>query len=135
MTHSFAERVTIHSTLTIEHVMPQSWTENWKLPNQQTGYTFTQLETAAADDPIAIATERRNVAVQSIGNLTLLSQPLNSSVSNAAWPEKRLAIQEASLLPINAKLTSEITWDEGKIAERSRTLFTIAKELWPFVDL
>ena len=64
--------------LTIEHVMPQSWTEFWPLPHEPT--------------PDRIA--GRNAAVQTLGNLTLATNKLNPSMSNSAWPVKQKALNE-----------------------------------------
>ena len=64
------EAIALPAGLTIEHAMPQSWEENWPLP-----------EAVDADQ----AAEQRRLRVNRIGNLTLVTQPLNSSLSNAPW--------------------------------------------------
>lgn len=74
---------------------------------------------------------RRNAAVQTIGNLTILTQELNSSVSNSAWVVKRPELMKSSLLPINQMLHAHDAWDEEAIQARSETLFRLACEVWP----
>ena len=53
----------------IEHVMPRSWKANWPL---------------GGEDPVT-ATAARDRAVNTLGNLTLVTGPLNAAMSNAAW--------------------------------------------------
>src|SRR5207253_1945895 len=109
---------TLEGPLTVEHLLPQSWEEHWPLPDGSKGLTWLELTNAATDDPIAIATRERNRSLQTFGNLTVLTQPLNSSVSNSPWSTKRPAIMNASLLPINQQLHQANTWDENAIGKR-----------------
>jgi hypothetical protein len=66
-----------------------------------------------------------------MGNLTLLTQSLNSSVSNSAWAEKKEAILDASLLPISQRLRRYDTWNEESIAQRGKELLAEALKIWP----
>ena len=72
--------------------------------------------------------------IHTVGNLTLLTQALNSSVSNGPFMKKRPAIAANSELRLNARFQDhEITqWLEPEITERGRDLFVYAKGLWPF---
>lgn len=63
----------VPKTLSREHLLPQSWTRHWPLP--------------ADEDPV-VAKERRAERIHRLGNLTLTAAPLNSELSNAAWPRK-----------------------------------------------
>ena len=80
---------------------------------------------------------RRNRLKETIGNLTLLTQPLNSSVSNGPYQTKREALKDHSLLVLNREITKSESWDEDAIVSRSRNLFDTAKSLWslPKADL
>jgi hypothetical protein len=78
--------------------------------------------------------EARNRLLQTIGNLTILTQALNSSVSNSAWEIKAPALSQASLLPINLQLHGVKTWDEATIERRSDELFSRAIQTWPRLD-
>ncbi len=125
------EDVTIESPMTIEHLMPQSWHEHWLLPSGQRGLTQKQLEAASEDDSLVAATVARNAAVQTLGNLTIITQALNSASSNAAWAQKRPKLDLHAILPINRELSQQEVWDEAAIAKRGDALFERALKIWP----
>ena len=125
------EAISISGELTVEHVLPQKWHENWPLPDGSAGLATDMLWTAAKDDPRAVATRGRNVALQTLGNLTILTQALNSSVSNSQWSVKKPAVLQHSLLPINQQFHAATVWDEAAIAARSNDLLTRALKVWP----
>ncbi len=104
--------------LTIEHLMPVSW-DKWPLP-------------AGLDKEEA--TETRNGLVHTIGNLTLVTQRLNSRLSNATWPEKRTAIQKHAVLNLNSELVTKSAWDEDSIRARSRRMAELIAKCWPGPD-
>lgn len=124
------EAFTIDGPLTVEHILPQSWGEHWSLPDGTHGLTETELWDSPTDDPRAAATRRRDALLQTFGNLTLITQPLNSSVSNSPWAVKKPALLKASLLPINQQLYDVETWDETAIMSRSKRLFDRAICIW-----
>jgi hypothetical protein len=130
-----SEQVSIHSPLTIEHIMPQEWIEHWPLPDGSKGLTDAELwelsESSKDNEPRLQATRRRNALLQAFGNLTILTQELNSSVSNSSWKDKKTALLTASLLPINQQLQGAEIWDEAAIEKRSRDLFERAIKIWP----
>lgn len=128
---SKSEAITIHSALTIEHLMPQKWVEHWPLPDGKHGLSYEELEDADPKSPEAVATRRRNALIHSIGNLTILSQGLNSAVSNGPWKTKKPEVLKHSLLPINQLLQDQSEWTEDSIMERSKELFKVALKLWP----
>jgi hypothetical protein len=125
------ERITIDGALTIEHLLPQDWTEHWPLSSGVLGLTAHELRHADSEVPRVIATRTRETALQTIGNLTILVQALNSAVSNSAWPKKKLAILKSSLLPINQELHEYDKWDEKAIQKRGKKLFQRALNVWP----
>ncbi|KRF29470.1 DUF262 domain-containing protein [Phycicoccus sp. Soil802] len=111
--------------LTVEHVMPQAWEKHWSLPND--------------DDPLA--TDRRNAAVQTLGNLTLVTQSLNPAMSNGPWADtdaqaaglkegKKSALLH-SVLRLNGDLSKYAAWTEEAIAARGLELATRATRIWP----
>jgi hypothetical protein len=126
-----SEQISINSPLTVEHILPQNWLEHWPLPDGSKGLTQQELWDSQPGDPRADATRRRNTMLQTLGNLTILSQALNSSVSNSAWKDKKPALLGASLLPIDLQLHVVESWDETAIEERSKVLFERAVKLWP----
>jgi len=114
---SFSEQLEIKGGLTVEHVLPQAADEeNWPLPWNE-------------DESVAL--ERRYRLTQSLGNLTLLTQTLNSSVSNGPYFEKRPAIAEQSLLALNSYFQTQKSWGESAIVERGEVLATKAIAVWP----
>ena len=112
-----AEQPTVPTNLTIEHLMPVGWRrEEWPLP--------VGVDADAA-------TYERNTLIHSIGNLTLATQKLNSSMSNAPWNSKRDELQEHSVLLLNNGLLTRSTWDEETIRSRSRRVAELVSTRWP----
>ena len=107
------EKITINDELTIEHVMPQEWEENWPLP------------------PGHASEIAREAALHTFGNLTLLTQALNGSVSNGAYGTKRGEITAQSALRLNAYFQTVADWDEAAIALRGKDLLKLAIKVWP----
>jgi uncharacterized protein with ParB-like and HNH nuclease domain len=133
---SKTEGIRITTPLTVEHLLPQNWIQFWKLPNDQTGLSGMDLLLASADDATAAATRYRNMLLQTIGNLTIVTQPLNSAASNADWAIKKNELK-SSLLLINSELQGVNTWDEAAIKARSAALLARALNVWksPIVKL
>ena len=127
-----SEQVTVEGQLTVEHLMPQSWIAHWPLPDGSRGMTDEELSSARGDDRRSTATRKRNQALHTIGNLTILSPAANPWVSNRSWDEKRPKILSTSLLPINpGSLHDAETWDECAIKQRGEDLFKRALAIWP----
>lgn len=115
-----AEQISVPKNLTIEHLMPVGWREReWPLP-----------EDADRD----ASTYQRNTLIHSIGNLTLVTQKLNSSMSNDAWNSKKEELQEHSVMLLNNELLSQLTWDEEAIRDRSKRMASLVAERWPGPD-
>jgi hypothetical protein len=107
--------------LSVEHLLPQKGT--------LTDYPFgasMPLETGET------AERCRSRLIHTIGNLTLLTQELNSSVSNGAFPGKSKAIAADSDLRLNAWLRAGPirTWSEASILSRGEELFQTASQIW-----
>ena len=128
---SKTEVIKVEDPLSVEHILPQGWIPNWPLPNGSKGIDEFGLFELKDDDETGTQTRTRNHLVQTIGNLTLVRQELNSSLSNSAWPEKRKHISEYSLLPINLPLQMSDQWNEEKILARASALFAKALLIWP----
>jgi hypothetical protein len=125
------EPVSIEGALTVEHIMPQGWVEHWPLEDGSVGMDQSELMRAEDGDQRAIKSRIRYAALQTIGNLTILTQALNSSISNGPWKQKRPELLSHSLLPINLQLRNAEVWDEAAIENRSNDLFKRALNLWP----
>jgi hypothetical protein len=122
---SFAEQPSV------EHIMPQDWVANWHLPDGSKGLTPVDLFQVPDSDHRSVATRKREAAVQTLGNLTILSASLNSAQSNYGWKQKRPAMMKHSLLPINQSLSDLEVWDEAAISKRGVELFKRALNIWP----
>jgi uncharacterized protein with ParB-like and HNH nuclease domain len=103
----------------LEHLMPKKWENNWgKLSNQE--------------DKI-----KRNRKLLTLGNLTIITQALNSTIRDANWTIKRkgkgdkkgLNTYSAGLETISSYLTFD-EWNEQTISERAEFLYNKAKEIW-----
>ena len=114
-----AESREVPGNLHIEHVMPQAWHLNWPLPDDVAG----DGETVA----------KRDRAIHTIGNLTLVNSRLNSSLSNAPWGSKRKTLADHSVLFLNKRLVNEgpEVWDETAIERRAKWLHEQAVKVWP----
>ncbi len=118
------EEIEIKSTLTIEHIMPQSWSANWPISG------FEHLEPGEFDPEFAALQAARSAAVNKLGNLTLLTHALNSSVSNGSYSVKMPAVRSNSSLALNRDLNNFDDWNESTIAERGESLFNVARKIW-----
>jgi Protein of unknown function (DUF1524) len=100
--------------------------------NGNRGVTLFEMfdKSRGADD--VEATEKRNRAKHTFGNLTLLTQPLNSSVSNSAFEIKRPEILKNSALALNRYFHDQQNWDEARITVRGEALFTHTFGKWPY---
>ncbi len=118
----WAEDSSVPKWLAIEHIMPQGWQQNWKLPDD-------------VEDE-APATDARNYIIHTLGNLTLTSKKLNSRLSNAPWDRKQEVLGEHSVLRLNRTLLTDApdVWDEAAIDERARLLCATAIRVWPHAD-
>ena len=114
----------------IEHVMPQSWQDHYPL-----------------DEDTEESRAERKLALDRIGNLTLISGRLNQSYQNAQWNDdaeqfsptdrktwgKRRHLKSHSNLRLNTDLLEHAANDfsENHIAMRSERLAEYALALWP----
>jgi hypothetical protein len=116
------EAIILSGKLTVEHLLPQK--------GMLSDYPFAEeMPLEKGED----AERCRSRLIDTIGNLTLLTQELNSSVSNGAFAGKSKAIAADSDLRLNAWLRSDpITeWSEESIVARGEELFQTASLIWP----
>ena len=116
-----AEKISLdRSGISIEHLLPQ------KARQDLYPYHSTSLKREGENEK-----DFRERIIHTIGNLTLLTQKLNSSISNGAFDEKMKEIAEHSILPLNKKLNGKKLWDEESIKNRGEQLFENALKIWP----
>jgi Protein of unknown function (DUF1524) len=121
---SKVEAVTVPKDLSIEHVMPQSWEENWPLPATLTAEERVEAEAARA------------AKLNLVGNLTLVTPAHNSALSNAAWRAKQKELNLHSKLLLNGRLIDEYpdVFDEAAINARAAFLADRIISIWPGPD-
>lgn len=119
-----SEVVEIKSDLTLEHIMPQKWQTNWPISSYE-----HESEGFFSPEHIALRSARDG-RVHTIGNLTLLTQSLNTSVSNGAFSTKMPALRAQSALVLNRDLQNYPDWNESTITTRGAALLVVACDLW-----
>ena len=77
---------------------------------------------------------RRDHLLQSIGNLTLVTSPLNSKMGNRPFLKKRKALRKHSDLKLNKEICREEDWNVNVICERSERLTAYFCKMWPSLD-
>lgn len=109
-----SEQLVVRGSLTVEHLLPQRWEEHWPLPQDST----------AAEREV----ETRTALLHTLGNLTVLTAALNTSLSNGSWSTKRHEILRHSALHLNRDLPGD--WGTARILDRSEWLADLALEVW-----
>ena len=116
--HPMAGNPDLPSGLHVEHLMPRGWEEEaWPLPS-----SIDREE----------ATAKREQAIPTLGNLTLLNGRLNSSISNSAWRTKRKAIEKSDNLFLNRRLLQDVgdQWTEAGIERRGHWMSEVIIKTW-----
>jgi hypothetical protein len=108
--------------LSIEHLIPQAWEENWITDTDGRTLDGEALEQVKAE---------RWARLNRLGNLTIVTQPLNAALSNSPWPKKRAELNKHSKLLLNARLGERDTWDEEAVDDRGSWLAQRLSMIWP----
>lgn len=127
------ESVSINQPLEVEHIFPQKWRRHWDSVPPRSDEQAYEVE----------------VAVNTLGNLTLVTSKLNGSLSNRPWTDKeaqlagstgvqpgmgkRSLIGQYSLLVMNRAIVDlhPESWDIDNIADRSLDLTREICRVWP----
>jgi hypothetical protein len=111
---TFSEQPVVRGECSLEHVMPQEWRKNW--PGDEYG-----------KDGLS-----RNELVHQLGNLVLVTQALNSKVSNGPWLEKKKSLAEHSTLLTTKEVVDRDSdlWDEATIRTRTERVARAIIEIW-----
>lgn len=102
----------------IEHLIPQSWMKHWPLP---AGTSETE----------------RDARIHKLGNLTLLTKKLNSTVSNGPWlgeGGKAAHLQEKDVVLLNSRLLKTYAskqWNEIGVDSRTTQAIDAILAVWP----
>ncbi|MDC3300028.1 DUF262 domain-containing HNH endonuclease family protein [Acidimicrobiales bacterium] len=127
------EDVSLPEKLDIEHVMPRGWRTYW--------------QDGLLGDPEACA--NRDIAINTIGNLTLVTKSLNSTLSNRPWKDdaaataggrgadkglgKRSLLNKYSVLALSREIVDDHpeSWSEADIYARSVAVARAIADAWP----
>lgn len=104
---------------TLEHLMPKKWENHWNSVSGEEGVI------------------KRNRKLLTLGNLTIITQSLNSSIRDSDWETKKngrddkkgLIQYSSGLETISGYLNLE-EWNESTIEKRANDLFEFAKKVW-----
>ncbi len=103
----------------LEHIMPKKWENNW-------GKLFDE------NDKI-----KRNRTLLTLGNLTIITASLNSSIRDGNWdikrngrPNKAGLFQYATGLDTFSQYLTLPIWDEKAISTRADFLYNSAATVW-----
>lgn len=121
---TFSEKHERPAGLWVEHVLPQTWSEEWP-------FTDSEYEGPYSQAPSAV---RRRAALNSLGNLTLITGALNSSAGNSGFAAKKKKFAKHTSLFLNRWFADVEKWDEADIAVRGEHLATLACSIWPYID-
>lgn len=105
--------------LTVEHVAPQKWERHWR---QDLGFKDNEEDRLRLDR-----------LVHRIGNLTVVTEPLNYKLLNHPWSHKAKLLKDDNL-EMNRRLVGdmeETTWNEREINRRSQILADYVTRIWP----
>lgn len=103
----------------LEHLMPKKWKKNW------------------SSMPEGVTPEIREKAINTLGNMAMITSGLNSSISNESWENKKNGKNKHSGLNAFAAdietmhdVLSKDVWDETTITERAEWLAKKAVKMW-----
>lgn len=151
-TNRFTESDTLKfKQFTLEHIMPEKWEEHWPLPTIDGDLPYSDLFTDEYKEenkfwklnpdveclkkptyiPAYELAVQRNANLNNVGNLTVLTQRLNSSVSNGAFPEKKEAICANSILMLNKGFQNQDGWAMEDIISRQNDIADVVIDIWP----
>ncbi len=106
----------------LEHVMPKKWRNKWSTIN-------------LSED----AMKSRDEILLTLGNLTIISSPLNKSLRDADWQTKKKGTSQNSGLELCTQgivtfspYLSRDTWDEAVIEARAEELAGHALKIWTY---
>lgn len=104
------------SCLSIEHLMPQTPTEEW-------------LEELDTDMETYLENLHR------MGNLTLAAKKDNSKMGNLMWDYKNEVLKETAHLKLNLELMEIDKWNLEKIGSRTKDLIERICEIYPYPEV
>ena len=110
------------NSYSLEHLMPKKWRNEWEVPETE------ELQ------------RKRDAILLTLGNLAIITQPLNGSISDSEWEKKKFGKSDkepglnscASGLYTMQDVLNKKTWDENEIVNRAEWLYNQAREMCSF---
>ena len=105
---------TLRMVYSVEHLIPQGWEKNWPLS-------------------AGVTSQMRAKNVHLLGNLTLVTKSLNSSLSNDNWEKKKETLSDRDIGFMNKKIISDHSsgWKDEDVEKRTVELEKVILQLWP----
>lgn len=130
----FDETVSIDiENLSVEHIMPKKWAKHWLLNDNVRPSSEDYYEAIQTGDVISESTRRlmevRENKKHCLGNLTIITGSLNTSIGNESWQEKQKRIKK-SLLTVNRDIAESNIWNEELIDRRGEDLSQKILAIW-----
>ncbi|MEZ5055508.1 MAG: DUF262 domain-containing HNH endonuclease family protein [Saprospiraceae bacterium] len=107
----------------LEHIMPKKWRNHWSLPKE-------------------ITPEERDKKLLTLGNLTIITQSLNTSIRDANWEIKKCGNGKNHGLKVFsggietlAPYLEEKEWNEETIEKRAGDLYEKSVKQWPYPEV
>lgn len=103
--------------LTVEHVMPQAWEPHWPLSAEATKDPALRPNAVLA----------RELLLNTLGNLTLITGSFNSALQNAAWTHKKPELMKYSKLNLTQYFHTQEAepWNDAAISLRTIHLYKL----------
>jgi hypothetical protein len=104
----------LRKSYSVEHVIPQRWEKNWPLS-------------------VSVTERQRANNVHLLGNLTLVTKALNSSLSNDKWTVKQKVLADRDIGFMNKRIINDHAdkWDDADVSKRNDELIETVISLWP----
>lgn len=104
----------------LEHLMPKKWRNKWGLLDSEE------------------KSKQRDSILLTLGNLAIITQPLNASIRDSKWEDKKTGKNKidsglntcAAGLYTMTNVLCQNEWDENQIRDRAKWLYSQAKEMW-----
>ncbi len=107
------------SQYSLEHLMPKRWENQW------------------ANVPMQEDKDFRNFKLKTLGNLSIITQPLNASIRDSDWKTKKLGVGKRKGLKHYSGGIETLApyldiqeWNEQEIEKRADFLFNKARSIW-----
>lgn len=129
------------NSFSLEHIMPQKWQSSWYGVD-----SFDEDGNVVDRNNVEVFIQGRNKAVRSLGNMTLLTSKLNTSISNSDFETKingktigknpggikKYASSLETTKSIVEAYESGIMWDERQIYLYEKKYFDLLNEFYEF---